>query len=130
MARLQRVDLAQIGVDVLLSLAAIIALDSQSTPLAWILLFVPVLDAAVRYGLRGAVSVWVSVSLIYVSILLSLRVPTPATPIRCGPGSNRWLPCSPWRFQRSWLLLACVAISMPPAKRGRRPTTTSIACAP
>ena len=63
----------QIGVDIVLALASIVALDSQATPLAWILLFVPVLDAAAQSGLRGAVSVWAGVSLTYVAVLLSIE---------------------------------------------------------
>ena len=71
-AETRRVSIVQVVIDVVLALASIIALDSQATPLAWILLFVPVLDAAVRFGLKGAVTVWAALSLVYVAILLAI----------------------------------------------------------
>ncbi len=63
---------SQVSVDVVLALVSIVALDSQATPLAWILLFVPVLDAAAYFGLRGAFGVWTAISLVYVAVTLSL----------------------------------------------------------
>ncbi len=61
----------QIGVDAVLALGAISLVDAQSTPLAWMLLLVPVLDAAAEYGMRGAIGAWSGLSLVYLVIVLN-----------------------------------------------------------
>lgn len=63
----------QIAVDLILALAAIMVIDAQSSPLAWMLLLVPVVDAATSYGTKGALVAWVAVSLLYMVIVLTLR---------------------------------------------------------
>ncbi len=62
---------AQIAIDAVLALGAISLVDAQSTPLAWMLLLVPVLDAASKYGMRGAIGAWAGLSLVYLVIVLS-----------------------------------------------------------
>ncbi len=63
----------QIVVDLALAMAAVMVVDAQTTPLAWILLLIPVLDASGRYGIRGALITWVGVSLLYMTVILALR---------------------------------------------------------
>lgn len=63
---------AQIAIDLILAFAAVVAVDVWSNPLVWILLLVPVVDGAFRYGWRGGVFVWGLVSLLYMNVVLWL----------------------------------------------------------
>ena len=62
----------QIVVDLALALTSIAVIDAQTTPLAWILLLVPVIDAAAKFGFRGALVTWITVSTIYMLLLLGV----------------------------------------------------------
>lgn len=59
----------QLSVDLLLALAAVTVVDTQSGALLWILLLVPVIDAGSRYGHLGGLVVWAGVSLLYMVVV-------------------------------------------------------------
>lgn len=68
----RRVDIIQALVDAFLALAAATVADAASSPLVWILLLVPIIDVAVRFGVPGAIVGWLAVGSSYV-FLLSAR---------------------------------------------------------
>lgn len=58
--------------DVALALVGAVLFDPTATPLAWVALLVPVLDAAMAFGTAAAAAAWLLVGLLY--MLLRLRV--------------------------------------------------------
>ncbi|MEL7157017.1 MAG: GGDEF domain-containing protein [Actinomycetota bacterium] len=62
----------QIAVDLVLALTAVTTVDAEVSPLAWMLLVVPVVDVAARYGSRAGLVAWTGVSLLYMAVMLRL----------------------------------------------------------
>ena len=63
---------AQLLLDGLLALIAAILLDPTATPLSWIALLVPVLDAAALFGSVLAGVTWIAVGLVYAAVRMRL----------------------------------------------------------
>lgn len=80
-----RLDLIQALVDALLALAAATVADATSSPLVWILLLVPIIDVAVRFGVAGAIVGWLAVGSSYV-FLLSAGASSDTKPAAVGDG--------------------------------------------
>lgn len=62
----------QLVVDAVLALVAAVVLDPTASPLAWVALLVPVLDAAASFGPVLAGTVWLSLGLAYVALRVRL----------------------------------------------------------
>lgn len=67
-----RLDVIQALVDGFLALAAATVADAASSPLVWILLLVPIIDIAIRFGVAGAIVGWLAVGSSYVYLLGAL----------------------------------------------------------
>ena len=63
---------AQLAVDALLALIATVVMDPTASPLAWVALLIPVLDAATAFGPALAGIVWLSLGLAYVALRMRL----------------------------------------------------------
>jgi diguanylate cyclase (GGDEF)-like protein len=57
-----------VGLDVALALGLVYVLDAVTTPIAWVVLALPVIDAAFRSGSGAALAVWASVSGTYLAL--------------------------------------------------------------
>ena len=68
----RRLEVAQALVDAFLALAAATVANASSSPLVWVLMLVPIIDVAVRFGAAGAIVGWLAVGSSYV-FLLSAR---------------------------------------------------------
>jgi diguanylate cyclase (GGDEF)-like protein len=66
---------AQLVVDALLAIVAAVLLDPAATPLAWVALMVPVLDAAVMAGPALAGAVWLALGIAYIALRLRVLPP-------------------------------------------------------
>ena len=67
----------QIAFDLTLAFVAVIVVDSRSSPMVWLLLLVPVMDALGRYGNRGGLAAWLTVTIIYMLLVLRLSADDP-----------------------------------------------------
>ena len=67
--------LLQIATDSLIALTGMLLLDASATPLAWIALLLPVVDAGVAFGALGAGLTWGALSLAYVVSRLQVDPP-------------------------------------------------------
>ncbi len=62
----------QLGVDAVLALIATVVMDPTASPLAWVALLVPVLDAGAAFGPALAGVVWLSLGVAYVALRMRL----------------------------------------------------------
>jgi diguanylate cyclase (GGDEF)-like protein len=67
--------MAQLAVDGALALIATVVLDPTASPLAWVALLVPVLDAGAFFGPALAAVVWLSLGLAYVALRMRMLPP-------------------------------------------------------
>ena len=71
----QRWSIGQIVVDGVLALAIMLVVDVTTTPLLWIALLVPVLDASESHGGAGAITSWAAVSVLHIALQLHTADP-------------------------------------------------------
>ncbi len=71
----QRWSIGQIVVDGALALAIMVVVDVSTTPLLWIALLVPVLDASESHGGAGAITSWAAVSVLHIALQLQTADP-------------------------------------------------------
>ncbi|MCP3939016.1 MAG: diguanylate cyclase [Actinomycetia bacterium] len=65
----------QVVFDALLALTVMLAVDMDATPLVWIALVVPVLDASSAWGSQGAMTAWLAVSVTHIAVQLQTATP-------------------------------------------------------
>lgn len=82
----RRVEVAQALVDAFLALAAATVANAASSPLVWILMLVPIIDVAVRFGVAGAIIGWLAVGSSYVFLLSSRSSAGGQDPAAVGAG--------------------------------------------
>ena len=84
---------AQLAVDAALALIATVIMDPPASPLAWVALLIPVLDARAAFGPALAGIVWLALGLAYVALRMRMRMPRPTLTQGVGaPPPGLWNP--------------------------------------
>lgn len=65
----------QVVLDAMLALTVMLSVDVGATPLVWIALVIPVLDAASAWGSAGAMTAWLAVSVAHIAVQLQTAAP-------------------------------------------------------
>lgn len=58
----------QLAADITLALGIMVLLDARSTPLTWLVLVVPVIEAAAVYSVGTGIMTWLAISVVYVAV--------------------------------------------------------------